>query len=163
MFNKNTALNSFTADFNFNKHSSRVHELTHDARTTHTVKKNIFRYYSFVIFWTFNLTCMIGLLRLQVKEAAMRKPDLQNQAWRSIDGRYGTTFVYYWPLLFVMKVWQYSPAACFTSSFKLGYLMFRYVPCSYFAALLLLSLLKHYGSVYHFLTGNCSGTKEAKL
>lgn len=36
---------------------------------------------------------MICLLRLQVKEAAMRKPDLQNQTWRNIDGRYGTTFI----------------------------------------------------------------------
>ncbi len=39
--------------------------------------------------------CVLRLLRLQVKEAVMRKSDLWNQPWRNTDGRYGTTYIYH--------------------------------------------------------------------
>lgn len=55
---------------------------------------------------------MIGLLRLQGKEAVMWKPDPQDQARKNTHGRYATSFVYSRVSLVPMKVYLCHFAFC---------------------------------------------------
>lgn len=62
------------------------------SRTTRTVKRRLNKTNDeHLVDMKLNLKCMIGLLRLQVKEVATWNPNLQNQPWTIPDGRYEAT------------------------------------------------------------------------
>lgn len=81
-------LNSFWSWLNLTKNSS----FEFMSRTTRTVKRRLNKTNDeHLVDIKLNLKCMIGLLRLQVKEAATWNPNLQNRPWTIPDGRYEAT------------------------------------------------------------------------